>query len=953
MKFNLSLKYWLCHKSRAFSIIFAVATAMAALTCTTFLVRGISVAHLEGLLDGSGLHDFTLADVAPETVEKYYNDERVDSAGVIYRSGKIIVSEESEYFFGAITEECEPIFRFPFEDGDYPRKSGEIALPRTVLESFAYPARVGITINLDLYDLEDNFIESREFVVSGVLADQSEYFNEPIQRVDSRRTKDFKYVDYYPPMVFLYRDDLPENPKCDLLICSYKSENYNSLQNEFDDSNAEYYLNNKNNISSSMQLDFSLTDGADEELYNMLKYAGRDEYTRTLIPVFTAVTIVVAFASIFSVISSSLAERRRQIAMLRCIGMTKTKALFMLILETLIIVVIGLAAGFILGTGAYLATVFIQKYILGMRTYLAFSVHPIVAAVTASPYVLPILSCFICGFSAIIIPTLIELHRSPVEGLQEKTVEKATSVFQFNSKSLLLGKISGGFLKNIPYYIIVIAVVWTGVFGCTYFKSKSESDTEWLNEKLNTELMGMDYYAARKEFYGLGNAQLNRHFLGITPEYAEKIENNSETEKVFKAMEIPSTKVIFKRGTLNEEQEKTISRANTARSIFSGMDELFYKTLAFQGYAEDEILYNIPTIAIPSELFEELSDSLTAGEINAEKLRSGEEILVVRPDDAVLFALGDNVSMTDVVMDDEAAEEYDFKLGGVPDGAEPNFEFKYTDEENGLSQPGYAFGKRRDYNVKIGGVVKFTDDTLANFFKTRYLSGDAGFTFICDENAVSKWGLPDKNYTKLGVQLKMNYDADAFETTWYETVRNSGGVSGNSIAEIYRKLHNKENSNMSIFMAILITIIILGLVGIVNSANLRVRNGLRSYSTARALGLSKRGLSGIVMRKGIICAIIGAVTSFVPITVFEAFRKAAENYMMNGGGMVLSDEKGVKLLAWQNRFPYYLKLWEQPLYFIIPLVLAAVCAVILISNIIPTRWIANKNITDALRSNEF
>ena len=961
MKINLSLKYWLNHRSRAFSVILAVAMAMAALTCTTFLVRGACQTALTGHLDACMFADFTLIDVDGETIKKYQNDERVTGSGLLYRDGKVKISEGVEYVFGAMTEKGAPLYHFPFEVGDYPQKSGEIAMTRTMLESLGYPVGVGMTVSVDLYDLEDNPIGNREFIVSGVFKDQSEYFFEPIDRkygspdIFASAAASNNY--YIGPLVFLHYDDLSPNARTDLMLAAGESnEGYYSLRDELVENKIKYIKSYKNLQIGIVTNQFGLTGDTEEEMLAALKYSLPDEYTRTLIPVFTAVTVIVAFVSIFSVVSTSLTERRRQLAMLRCIGMTKKKAFMMMLSEALVIVAIGLVIGFVLGVGAYLAVFYVQKNVLGLETYLAFSVHPAVVSMTVSPYILPLVSCFICGFLAMVIPSLIELRRSPVEGLQSRSGKKRKALFKFKNKTLLIGKISGGLPQNLPYYIIVIAVMWSGVFGWTYFSAKTDRETRRLRDVLDNDLLGVDYLANREEFNPLGNAQLNQHFSGIAPEYAEKITNYPEVEKVFKAMEIRSTKVIFERGSLDEKSEKTIAPLNTENMITMELDDLFYKTLEFQGYAENEALYNVPSVAVTTDTFEELSKYLVEGEINADKLRSGEEVLVVKLGDSELFSVGDTVSMTDVVIEDKAAEEYDFQRGGVPEGAEISFYFKYPDEErDDLVSPGYAFGKRKDFTVKIGGVLKFDDDDpICEFYRTLSLVGGRRiFQFICDENAVSAWGLPDRNYTKLGVKLIEKADVDEFEKTWYEVVRSSPKIKSNSLAKVLRELNNKSNANASVFFAIIITVVILGLVGIVNSANLRVRKGLQSYSTVRALGLSKNKLTGIIMRQGVVCALWGAVSSLIPLGVFEFFKQLSFKLLDEHQWLIERDENGILNFKWYDSFPWHIDPLAQPVYIIIPIVFAAVCAVIIISNIIPARWIARKNITEALRNDDF
>lgn len=71
MKHGLFPRYWLCHKGRAFSILFAIAASMAALTSAAFLARSSSAAELESRLDVSGNYDIILTDLTEERIETY------------------------------------------------------------------------------------------------------------------------------------------------------------------------------------------------------------------------------------------------------------------------------------------------------------------------------------------------------------------------------------------------------------------------------------------------------------------------------------------------------------------------------------------------------------------------------------------------------------------------------------------------------------------------------------------------------------------------------------------------------------------------------------------------------------------------------------------------------------------------------------------------------------------
>ena len=946
MKINLSLKYWGKHKLRAFSIIFAIAVSMAAMTCATFLARSSSVAFFEIGRDAIGDFDLLLANTSEENLERYQFDERFSETGILYRGGTAASSGAAEYIFGALSENAESLYYFTPEAGRYPQKSGEITATRTFLEANGCAAEVGNRITLVLRDFDGNIVGEREFTIVGVLWDQRD------GRTIERAYRFPNREEFVFPQVFLWHGDLQENISRSLMVQCTMSADLESVRSELNENEIDYFFNNR--MTHWNAITFSLPYGdSEEDLYNSLKYAHKDFYARTLIPIFTAVVMITAFVSISSVMSTSLSERKRQLAMLRCIGMEKRKGLLMALGESLVMVAIGIAAGFLVGIGAYLLALFIQKELLGIHVYYAFTVHPVIAATTADPYILPAAACFITGFLATLIPYLIELNKSPVEGLHENRSSKRKIGFRVKGKTAVLGKISGGFRQNISFLIIVTVVIWAAVFGYSFFAAHTEIRTRAQRDKIDTELMGLDYLAQRSEFYALGNAQLNRHNLGLSPESVAKISENNDVETSFAAIEAKSTKAVYNSETVDEEIANALSSTNSYNQVLIGDMEQLIATMSAQGYLENEALYNIPTLGVSSETLDMLSEFIIEGNYNKEKLLSGEEILILNTSRNSPYSVGDIIPMTDIVIDDPIAEEFDFSYGAIPENAVPSFYYVFPDDPTGYEWPCYAFGTRRDYSVTVGGIVNITDENISSFFQTDGLVGNCGFNILCADSAFEKWGLPDRNPTKLGVKLSKNANLADFEKLWFSVIGSSSKVGSSSVTAIRRSLNTIERSNMSIFAAVIITVVILGLVGIVNSVNLRVRRGLRSYSTLRAVGLPKKGLIALIMRQGLICAVMGAITSLIPLGVYEAFRRTAHEFVLNDGIMIGFDANGRYDIKWQQDFPFHIEIWKQPIFLIILAVLAAVCAVILISNMIPARWIAKKNITEALRNDDF
>ena len=945
MKINLSLKYWGKHRKRAFSIIFAIAASMAALTCATFLARSVSVANLEIQLDGGGSYDVIIPNTSAENLSYYENDSRFSAAGVLYRGGTITTYGSESFYFGALSDTAIDLYHFTPEKGRYPENSGEITAYRSFFEANGCSARVGNKLNLELCDFEGNIIRESEFTIVGVLENER---GSGINRSLGAQ------ISYTFPQVFLCCEDMPESSFRDLLANYAIDTDIRQMKDEFEDKGIDYYGGSRLMMMNSVAL-APMMEISEAGLDAALDNANKDFYAYALIPTFSAVVLLVAFVSIYNVISTSLAERKRQLAMLRCIGMERRQAIKMALTETFFMVIGSMAVGFILGIVIYTGILALQKS-AGVNVYPAFRVHKVIRATTVNPYVFPAVSCFICSFSAVLLPYLMEISSSPIESMQSDNPVIHRRSFSIKSRAAVLGKMAGGIRQNLSCFIIVLIVIWASVFGYSYFSAQSVLDNRVYKTQLeNSQLLGVDYLAQRNFYTArLASSQINRHGSGISPELVAGICESSDIQAVYGMIEAKSTKAVYHVDEVSEKILASLSTTNIVDDVNQiGFEELHEKELRKQGYFEDEIIFNISTIGVTIETLDFLSQYLVDGSIDTEKLLSGEEVLLLQTAEYSPYSVGDSIPMTDVVIDDPVAEEFDFSHGYVPEGYEPDFYFKYTDVDNSDSYPGYAFGMRHDYEVAVAGHIVITDPDIAAFFHTEGLVGDCGFNLLCATEAFSQWGLPDRNYSKLGVRLAENADIDRFEELWYSVIGNSREISSTSVAAIHREMNSVTRTNISIFYAMITIVVILGLVGIINSANLRIRKQLHTYSILRAIGFSRRGLIAMVLKQGLSYAVIGSVTSFVPLFFFEIFRQIAIKANNAGVGMMITVQNGRLDIPWQGLFPSGIELFDQPVLLIICGIFAMMCLVILLSNVIPAIWIARKNITEALRNDDF
>ena len=944
MKINLSLKYWMRHKKRAFSIIFAIEASMAALTCATFFARSVSVANLENQLDGSGYYDIIIPNISAENLNNYENDMRFSAVGVLYRGGTVVSYGSEIFYFGALSDSAVDLYHFTPDQGRYPESSGEITAYRSFFESNGCSAKVGNKLNLELCDFEGNIIKDSEFTIVGVLENE--------RGIDISR-KLASQIDYTFPQVFLHCEDMPMNSAQDLLANYAVNTDINQMKNEFEDKGIDFYDGMRIMAMNSVAL-APLMEISEAGLDKALDNANKDFYAYALIPTFSGIVLFVAFISIYNVIATSLAERKRQLAMLRCIGMERRQAIKMALNETLFMVLGSMAIGFILGVVIYIGALALQKN-AGIIIYPAFRVNKVIRATTVNPYVFPAVSCFICSFLAVLLPYLIEIGSSPIESMQSDNSAIHKKSLGAKNMTVLLGKMSGGIRQNLSCFIIVLMVIWSSVFGYSYFSAQSARDNRVYKEQLeNSQLMGVDYLAQRNFYYALcGNAQLNRHGSGIPPELVQNIYQSGDIKAVYGVVEAKSTKAVYHVNEATEEVLMALSTTSLTNNIQIGLEELEEKSLRKQGYLADEMLFNIPTVGVSMDTLDFLAQYLVDGSIDREKLLAGEEVLILQTTAQSPFSVGDIIPMTDAVIDDSVAEEFDFSKGYVPEGYKPDFYFKYTDNENPNSFPGYAFGMRCDYEVTVAGHMLITDPDIAVFFHTEGLVGDCGFNLLCATEAFSQWGLPDRNYSKLGVRLAENADIDRFEELWYSVIGNSREISSTSVAAIHRHMSSVTGTNISIFYAMITIVVILGLVGIINSTNLWIRRQLYTYSILRAIGFSKIGLMIMILKQGVSYTVIGVLTSFVPLGFFEIVRQIAIKATNAGVGMMVTVENERVDIPWQALFPRYIELFAQPVLLITCVVFVMMCLITLLSNLFPAMWIARKNITEALRNDDF
>lgn len=784
---NLSLKYWIKHMKTAASIIAAVMFGTAAVTCATFLARTNAQTDIEKSYDEYGDYDIVVPEADKEQIDIIRGNIGIEKVGVIYNGGLCKTQNGVTKPFGAFEDKtAEDLFHYNIsDDGRYPQKSGEIAGYKTTFEEMGVAAVVGNTVTLETYtsDEDEEGTVTANFTIVGVMNDQR---GKGVMR-------GLDLSDYEFPQLFVYKDEAVsgEFTRTAIALCGDESNSYDVIKELRKDKITAYASNRLIGVFLPATQIYADTQNG---IYSVASSAPKELTSRVIIPIFTAIILIVSFLSIYDIISTAFIERQKNLSLLRCVGMPLKRTVIMLLAETTIMVLSGIIVGYFTGVSLYIGIVEFANNILELDLFYGFSVHPIVKGITLNPYIYPIVVSLIGSFTATMLPLLKNMRKSPLEVLSVKK-SKPDLLPVKNKRGLLRKSFGGNILNNISSFIIILAIVWSPVFGSVFFLAKSEASNSYMKSQLeDVQTYNSDYYAYRDLYKStVADLQFNRHGDGVSPDSLNSLKNSKDADNVMDIIKIPGMKAIYKYSEENDGLLNSLSPLNIINSMekMDFLSELQEKTLETWGYSEDDMIFSLPFIAVDNDLLCELCN-----ESDIEKINNGSEVVVIEFDgiDSINpYKKGDKIVLSDIVIKDDIAENHDFSENTMPDGSEPTFYYDYSDG-SGTNLPGYAFGENVQFEVEVADVIKTSDEKLTEILHTSsYVLNDEGngyadpgFCVIGSTAALSLWNLPDRNYTDVFVNISGNADTDRFETLWYTVIGKSTGtlsVSRNAVEE--------------------------------------------------------------------------------------------------------------------------------------------------------------------------
>ena len=559
----------------------------------------------------------------------------------------------------------------------------------------------------------------------------------------------------------------------------------------------------------------------------------------TILTLFSCLTIVNSF-------SNNLRERKKQIGMLRAVGATKRQIITIYAREAFIISLIAAPISIFI---SYFGVKFITK-LMGDDLIFIPKIWILFAGACLG---------IICVMCAALIPLIPISKSSPMQAIRNVDYtrkarrKKIRSQKSFDVSSLLAKR--NITLSRGRQITVSVILAFTVIGSCFGFSGLSHEKSQLDDREYKYELRNFGGYEAtlancNMDYRGFSNNDIAE--LMSSGYFSEVFATKSGAINILKdeltdyelLMEIShkTAESIYKEvdNGLTADNFKEKTTKNFTKSYLKAIERFGYKSLAFPaGF-----------ISLDESYFELIKNNVVEGQINLDKINSGEEIVLIAPENIGVYF-----------------NEYDLQMGYTfiesntfYEGKPPREDIEYFDTQRRSYKVGDEIDLslvstskndktnfvRTDRKVKIGAILNRTPQNLQFEFP-----GASGIV-ILTTNQASHLFAPELDYDKISLkpQGKMDDDKNLIITPYLENMKLS--IPDGHLTNWYEYERDNEQEMRVLFFGlyciVALFLIICGSV-INNALTARIREGKREIGTLRAVGADLKVLSSSYIRQ--------------------------------------------------------------------------------------------------------
>lgn len=929
------------------------------ITTVSLLIRSDKKTEIEDTLTICGDYDVIVYEATIGFENYLAKSEVIDDIGLYYELGTVTNMEDTETFKAVALKDdmSEEMYHLTCIRGSYPKRDNEIAIDVSVANTYGIAPYPGESMVLKSYNSSGEYIGNKEYVISGVFRLSSAevvggWYRAPLGAMD--------YNQYSLPAVFFSSSNI-DSWRCIKETVFFRGNSagektlVNAVYKALSDAGQgckgiEYNQRRSSGYAYYIGLDQNRFYGEPADNLGKAVSDGlfkRDFYSAIIFPIISVLVVITEAVSLFMLLKNIIADRKEHYGILRSIGMSSKRIISNLLAEILGVGIVGASIGIGLGYAAHLAMIKVFNSVLHLRMYDGIHVEKIVKQITYNPIVMSLLVCLISLILSLIMPLyrLYKMYPSELLSTSDNMfVEKRKKEHKKEKTNLKNGWI-GLLNKRIDLHdnstmLVMMIVISSLLVGYVFFRAYSEQATRDVRGYMDMlEIDGNGYVVTRSpDLRDWGYIVTNRHDAGITPALPELIENNTDVENSWSVIFNESTRMVFEKEP--EDDMKTLlgNRLLNYRSSEDPyiQDALKAEEIIFEhtGYDPHAYMYELPTVGLTTKEMTALEGDVIAGRIDMDKIKSGAEVVLAVPQDLQdlclqCFPIGSALSFDDIVLNEEE-ETLDFRTLN---------DSKWVVYENYINEMLYgyaAFGKRCGIDTRVGAIVVLHNEKDINEYltsgnswvHTRYYEASKdgmnpnekgptlGMSVLCLADSFKNWGLPDRNFTSVKVELKGSCDIYEFDKFWYKALSGSVDVQTKSTFDYMDEITTGTNRVMTIFFVLMSVLILLGMMSIIAGLYTKTRSNSARFQTLRRIGLSVKQVSTLIYTQNMFYPIIATIMAIVPVYALQWVLETYKTKIING-------EFDIMATQWSIRIPYAADLFSYNF------ILALICCLLL------------------------
>lgn len=537
----------------------------------------------------------------------------------------------------------------------------------------------------------------------------------------------------------------------------------------------------------------------------------------------------VSVLSVFSVLRGVFIERRSRILILKRIGAKKRLIAAMYAFECAVFAAVQTAVGIASGLAAYGGIYLVRTSLLGDKPYSAFTGIGIVYRRTLDPFLYAglISAAVIVAAYVINILTVNISAKAPRKSKQPRSLSRGFRRTMRQSGITAVQIIS---LTLICFSVIV---------GYMYYTDNGKEPQMWLSYTKPHEDYKANGFSMEKnnieEYYSCNPLQINlqgeegKDLIEFFPVIAEDFSRGFDDDT---AAKLPKnavvTGVIDGTFVADDNELSGITAINLSNEIvretFIGLADESFANFFDEGQPGSKNMYRIPTKLTVPQAISGLSEYAADGEINPDKLNSGEEILLIYDTAKPPIAVGETVTI-------------------------------YSAEAS--AENSYGLGKLNSASAKIGAAIKLPSGLSA---PQKYaVKSDFPCNFLTTAAGAKALGLPCAAYTEV-------YSAEELGGGIFPL---SAEMSVTSLSELKWDSFIDKAAKFAGAALILAVMSLVGFSAYFNGIGLKIRQKAYELSVYRALGMPLGELRRRIFLDSVKIPVISSAASYILVKISQ------------------------------------------------------------------------------------